>query len=137
MSQTRLTREGFITGIIAGLALKHYEVVTYRVGPFHAAMAAAFNDIWPRAEAQGMRVMFRIRLSLPHRRSAEAEYQLAFALQNGLITIDVPRMDVIRLVYGSDWAAEQLERLPGGRELYEPAVAAFLKSLRAKELYAT
>lgn len=119
------------TGIVCGLVLKNVQSLTYESRRFDRAMESAYGRLSGLAEAEDLELNFRIKLHPIHRDSETAHEGLTF-LMGGLISMDAPRFDVIRIRLDRHGAEHHLSWLCGSRELWLHVTEAFLASHRGE-----
>lgn len=123
----RITADDFFEGLFAALAQKGFLHISIRNEQFDKAVAPLFQKLQGIALDQGLDLRFRIRLHEFHDDSATVRDAIYSAAQRGLISLDNPEYQDIRLKIGREHASRMLARLPGGSSLFLMLASDLLK----------
>lgn len=124
----RLNADDFITGLFAGLALAGQTTLSIRGDRFDRIMHGVFDELVERSSDADVDVRFRIRPHPVHGDSMTLRDAISAAAQRDLISLDNPEYQDIRFKFGPSDAAQILDRLPGGSELFNPLANSFLEA---------
>lgn len=113
-----LTADDFFTGLFAALALKGRVTISIRGNSVDSALATVFQDLEARADQERLDIRFRIRPHPLHGDSATVRDSITHAAQRGLISLDNPDFQDIRLKLAGPEAESLFEHLPGSKKLY-------------------
>jgi len=127
----RITIDDFFTGLFAALAAKRYSTISLRRDRLDRALDSVFKDLFEHAGEKDLDLRFRIRIHPTHQDSITVRNGIYNAVQRDLISLDNPEYQDIRLRIQQDEAVAVLERLPGGRTLYDDLADSFLKQYDA------
>jgi hypothetical protein len=126
MGTKTLTSIDFMTGILAGLALRHEYVIDLSNNRFDQAIASAYEELLKRAGH--LDVDFQIIPDRMHGDSPVAQDAITTAIESRLAGRINPQFRRIRVTIDDDWANSLLEReLPGGKDMYLDVTDAFLR----------
>ena len=122
----RLTVDDFFSGLFAALVLKGYVTISLRDERFDRTLAALFQDFSARAQRQGLDVRFRIRAHPIHGDSTTVRHGISDAAQRGVISLDNPEYQDIRIKLDAPRARRLLETMPGGSALFTELAHSFV-----------
>lgn len=124
----RLVADAFFRGLFSALALKGVKVISIRGDRFDRALADVFETLMSVADDRAVDVRFRIRPHPVHGDSGLVRDSIATAAQLGLISLDNPEYQDIRLRIDEDLARDLLQDVPGQGELYLTLAEEFLNN---------
>lgn len=110
----RITEADFFSGIFTVLALDDYEILLHNQR-FEEDVVKIFEAFKIYAGQNGFELPFRIRLHPFHKDSETIHNGILSAMQRGIITLDSPRNEKIRIKLTKDEATAILDDMPGGK----------------------
>lgn len=113
----RITEADFFSGIFAVLSLRGYKTLPLD----EVALAEVFQEFKKYAEQKGAELSFRIRL---HQFGGDCETihnGISNAAQRGIISLDSPGNEIIRIKLTEEWANTILGDITGGKLFVEIA----------------
>ncbi len=122
-----LTADDFFTGLFAALVLKGYKTISIRDERFDKSVALVFDDLQGLAEREHLDLRFRIRVHPIHGDSATVRHSISDAVQSGIISLDNPEYQDIRLRLEPRVAETILDDIPGGRNLFDGLADQFVR----------
>lgn len=125
-----MTSVDFMTGILAGLALRGETVLDLSDTRVDKALAAVYRDMLDRDDTEGLDIDFQIIPDTMHGDSTVVQDAITSAIGSRLAGRINPSFRRIRITIDHDWASALTDDLPGGRELYLELVDDFLKNYR-------
>lgn len=115
---SRVTADDFFAGLFAALANRGLTTFSIRVDQFDPIVKDVYDHLVERAEAEHIRLRFRIKPHPVHNDSLTIQNALARAAQRDLISFDNPEYQDIQIKLAADEARRILDGLPGGPTLY-------------------
>lgn len=131
MDRQDVSLDDFMTGLIAGLAKIGVHVVSIRDNLFYEAVVGAFAGFQEAAEAEGVRLRFRLKLNKIYGDSPDIRDALTRAVQRDLVSLDNPEYLDMRLKVSDADADLYLDRLAGASTLYVDAARRFRETYPA------
>jgi hypothetical protein len=125
-----LSADDFFTGFFAALAARGAQTVARRGPDFDRSLASAFTIFRDASRALGLSVTFYVRPHPVYQDSITVRDGIASAVRRGLISLDNPTFQRIRLKINPDEGRSILEDMPGGGELYVRLASNFLSEYR-------
>jgi hypothetical protein len=124
----KITVADFFNGFFSALALKSEAAKrAFECGEhFNESLQAAYERFVNAAERQGLQPSFLIYLNALHGDSSVIEEGLGGGIRRDLISLDNPNFQKFRIIVSDDEARENLERAPGGPEIYHSLAEDFL-----------
>ena len=125
-----MTAVDFITGILAGLALRGERVLDLNDTRVDGAFAEVYQEALDRSDDLGLDLDFQIIPDAVHGDSTVVQDAIREAIAARLVGRINPSFRRIRITIDADWAATLTDELPGGAALYKDLAARFIKSYR-------
>lgn len=129
MSST-MTAVDFLTGILAGAALRGETALDLGDTQVDQALAAAYDELLEREEVEDLDIDFQIIPDRMHGDSTVVQDAITAAIQSRLAGRVNPRFQRVQITIDKSWAQTLTEELPGGRQLYIDLAATFLAEYR-------
>lgn len=123
----KLNANQFMTGLIAGLARKNISTVSIRGQHFDAAVERVYDEISKLPNGESVALRFRVRRDPVHHDSPVVRQAVSVAVQRGLIGLDNPEYQNMRIKVAPLEADQLLSRLPGGSTLFSAIADRFLE----------
>ena len=127
----RITADDFFSGLFAALALKGYKTISLRNERFDKALAVLFQELLDRAQQEDLDVRFRIREHPIHGDSTTVRRGISDAAQRGVISLDNPEYQDIRIKLDEYRASRILETVPGGAAMFSKLADSFVHQYMA------
>ncbi len=125
----RLTADQFFQGLFAALRVRGWpDTMSVRGDRLDQALGEVFRHLMVIAQARDLDVRFRVRPHPLHGDSPTVRNMIASAADGGIISLDNPEYQDVRLALSVDEANLFLARLPGGSELFAGLADEFEKS---------
>lgn len=124
----RITEDDFFVGLFAALAGRGFRLFSLRNDQFEKAVAKVFDKLKRKAVKEGYDLRFIIRLEDFHNDSIVIRDAVATAASNGIVSLDNPVYQDIRLKISRDESDVFLKTVPGGKALYDELSKEFEKS---------
>lgn len=128
MTTVTMTADDFLTGILAGLKLRHHDELDVNDRRFDLALAAVYESLL--AETAELDLDFQISPDPIHRDSAVIQEALSVAVQGRVVSRVNPTFRRLRINLSEERAERLLTQLPGGKNLYVNLTNQFLNFLR-------
>jgi hypothetical protein len=125
-----MTAVDFMTGILAGLALRGERVLDLNDTRVDEAFAAVYQEALDRADEKDLDVDFQIIPDSIHGDSTVVQDAIREAVAARLVNRINPSFRRIRITIDPAWAEALTADLPGGGELYRNLAARFLLHYR-------
>lgn len=126
----RLTADDFFSGLFVALALRDIRTISLRDEQFDQTLERIFNQLQGAPESRDLDVRFRIRVHPIHGDSGTVRHAIADAAQRGVISLDNPEYQDIRIRLDRDAAKHILADLPGGIDLFSSLASSFVDAYR-------
>jgi hypothetical protein len=124
---TDLSADGFVSALLAGLALRDVEALSIRGTEFDSAAKRVFDVLRSKyAPAYGIDLRFRVYLDKIYKDSPVVREALSEAAQSDLIALDDPDYQNLRIKLNCKEARLLAEQLPGGVAMAEALADEFL-----------
>lgn len=133
METQNLYLSDFMTGLLAGLALKGMQTLSLRENRFDRAVEQLVRELDREAASFNLRVRFRIQTDRSHGDSSALQQALYEAARRDLISLDNPEFQDLRLKISPAEAPEYLASLPGSVQLYDRLAQRLLDYYRAAQ----
>jgi hypothetical protein len=125
-----VTVDDFMTGLLAGLALRGERLIDLADTRFDQAVAAAYEELLRRG-TPGLEIDFEIIPDAVHGDSTVAQDALTAAIESRLVARVNPTFRRVRVVIDNPWAKTLMSELPGGAELYKDLTRAYMERYKA------
>lgn len=122
-----LDENDFFTGLFAMLAIRGLRGLSVRRRDFAPVVKQLYDRLESEADGRDLHLPFLILPDEIHSDSQTIEDGLAQAANMDVISRDNPRFENITITVAPEDAADLLDDLPGGRELYDALAEDFLK----------
>lgn len=128
----RLTADELFTGLFYELAQREFTSFSIRTDQIDRSIKAVFDALVDRAEETELNIRFVVS---PNRfgESTTVRTALASAGLRGLISIDNPEFQHIRLQPDKLLQIIDIDRLPGGEELYSQLADVFIAAYESQD----
>lgn len=126
----RLTADDFLTGLLAGLAIRGWKAISIRSDRFDRALSTTFTKLKELASDESLNVSFRIRPHPFHGDSTTVREAISNAAQRDLVSLDNPEFQDLRLKLSQEEAEEKFASLPAGRDFFLQLTDEFLDRYR-------
>lgn len=126
-----MTLNDFMTGFVAGLAANDVHVVSIRGAEFYSAVVCVFQELEKQIEGTDLHLRFWLTQDELHLDSPEIREGITKAVQRGLISLDSPTFQDMRLKVSREEADKFLKTVPGGADLFVKLAESFTRSYRA------
>lgn len=125
-----MTAVDFMTGILAGLALRGERVLDLNDTRVDGALAEVYQEALDRADDLGLDLDFQIIPDAVHGDSTVVQDAIREAIAARLVGRINPSFRRIRITIDPDWATTLTDELPGGAALYKDLAASFITRYR-------
>ena len=126
MPAATMTADDFVTGLLAGLALRGWTELDVSDRRFDRALAAVYELLLSTIEASDLDVDFQISPDPIHGDSSVIQEALSVAVQGRVVGRINPTFRRLHIKLGRERAIRLLGKLPGGASLYEKLTDSFL-----------
>jgi hypothetical protein len=134
MAET-MTSVDFMTGILAGLALRGVSVLDMRDPRFDQAMGRVYDEMLDLPEVAALDIDFQVIPDAMHGDSAVVQDAITAAIESRLARRVNPTFRRLQIVIDREWAdVLTKDDLPGGQTLYLRLVDRFMEHYRAQSL---
>ena len=130
-----VTAVDFMTGILAGLALRGERVLDLSDTRFDRALASAYDELLE--SDQDLDVDFQVIPDRMHGDSTVAQDAITAAIESRLAGRVNPTFRRIRITADQEWANQLADTLPGGRDLYIQLTDKFLQAYKGYSVAGT
>ncbi len=127
MTETTMTADDFVTGILAGLTLRGWSQVDVTNRRFDQVLTSLYEYLASRAEELGLDLDFQISPDPIHGDSAVIDEALSVAVQGRVVGRVNPSFRRLRLYLSEDRARRLLDLLPGGPTLFSDLTDRFIQ----------
>lgn len=127
---TRMTADDLFTGLFGALARRGFTSFSIRTDRLDSALVLVFDRLRERSEDWHLNLRFTISRNA-HGESATVREALASASLRGLVSIDNPEFQHIRLAPSKIEQLVDEDRLPGDRSLYDELAELFITNYEA------
>ena len=121
----RMTADDLFTGLFAALAKRGFTSFSIRTDRVDGSVKAVFDELTERANDLALNLRFIVKPNA-HGESATVREALANASLRGLISIDNPEFQHVRLQPDKMDQIVRSEALPGGADLYDDLAKTFI-----------
>lgn len=123
-----LTIDDFITGLLAGMAVRGVEAVSLRGRYFYEAIADSYERLREREQAEALNLRFLVILDRVYNDSPVVRDAISGAVQRDLVSLDNPEYLDMRLKVSKTEARMLLDALPGSPGLFETLAENFINN---------
>jgi hypothetical protein len=113
-----MTIDDFFAGLFAALVFNGRKGLSLRNECFDSSLVPVFEKLQQLAPSKDLDIQFRIRLHPFHGDSITVRDGIYSAAQHGLISLDNPEYQDIQFKIDKEQAAQILEDVPGGKDLF-------------------